>query len=78
MFLLSDDKEIINIIDLTFITIFSRVFFSNNGSTLGKNCSSLKMESILNASSVVISSRACCPKLWKTSNHLSKRSAITI
>ena len=56
----------------TFITSLSSVLFKEDGSMLGRNCSPLKMESILNASSDVMSSLPCCPKLWKTSNYLSK------
>lgn len=32
---------------------------------LGKNCSSLRMDKIRKASSEVISSLPCCPKVWK-------------
>lgn len=61
---------------VTFITTLSSVLFRAERSTLGKNSSSLRIERSRKASSVVISSLACCPKLWNTRNHLSKTQAI--
>lgn len=54
------------------MTSLSRKLFNETAFVSLKNCSSLKMDRILKASSVVMSSLPCCPKLWKTRNHLSK------
>lgn len=57
---------------LTFMTSLSRVLLSAAPFFFGKNCSSLKIDKIRKASSEVISSLPCCPKVWKKRNHLSK------
>lgn len=66
-----------NLIKVTFMTSLSRVLFREAESTLGRNCSSLKIDKIRKASSVEMSSLPCWPKLWKTRNYLSKTAAIT-
>jgi len=61
---------------LTFMTSLSSVLFRIPPFLFGKNCSSLKIDKIRKASSEVISSLPCWPKVWKKRNHLSKKQVL--